>query len=143
MPRSSSDMTLLFLHGNAGNLSDRLEIVEIFRNLPVNLFFVDWRGYGKSQGNPSEGGLYSDALASYKYLVEDRKIPCESVIVYGKSLGANVAVDLASRVKIGALVCDSPFTSATELGSIYFPFIPIKLFDHQCSENLGIPPGHI
>jgi len=128
IPNSPADLTVLFLHGNAGNLSHRLESIDVLYKLGVNVFIVDWRGYGKSEGSPTEEGLYSDALSSYNYLVEDKKIAPESIVVYGKSLGANVAVDLASKVKIKALICDSGFTSAQDMGRVIYPFLPVKLF---------------
>lgn len=126
--RPDASLTILFLHGNAGNLSHRLEVLQILHPLQTNIFIVDWRGYGKSQGTPSEEGLYLDALASYDYLVKEKGIPADSIIVYGKSLGANIAVDLASRVKIKALISDSGFTSAYDMARHIFPFIPVKLF---------------
>ncbi len=116
--------TVLFLHGNAGNVSNRIGIIQMFHEAKFNIFIVDWRGYGRSQGIPSEQGLYDDALAGYEYLINEKKVPPEQIIIYGKSLGANVAIDLASRVKIGIFICDSSFTSALDMGRELFPYIP-------------------
>ncbi len=116
--------TVLFLHGNAGNISNRMGIIQMFHEANFNFFIIDWRGYGESQGVPSERGFYEDALASYKYLVNEEKVPPGEIVIYGKSLGANVAVDLASRVKTGIFIGDSSFTSALDMGKELFSYIP-------------------
>lgn len=126
IPADNPRGTLLFCHGNAGNMSHRIEIIEIFHKVNLNVFIFDYRGYGRSQGSPSEKGLYRDAQAAYKYLLGRGDIDKEAVVVYGKSIGANVAVDLASKVKAAILISESAFTSAYEMGKKLFPFLPIK-----------------
>ena len=128
VPNPQAKETILFLHGNAGNISNRLEVIALFKDLPANVFIIDWRGYGKSQGWPTEQGLYADALAAYRYLVDERGCAPDSIVVYGKSLGGNVAVDLASKAQIKALICDSAFSSAEDMATIVFPLLPAKYF---------------
>jgi fermentation-respiration switch protein FrsA (DUF1100 family) len=121
-----SGLTLLFCHGNAGNISHRIELIDMFHKLGLNVFIFDYRGYGRSQGSPSEDGLHSDAYAAYNYLIDDQDIDEGSIVVYGKSLGANVSVELCSKVRPAALISESAFTSALDMGKKLFPFLPIK-----------------
>ena len=93
----ATNRTLLFLHGNAGNISHRYEIIEDFVKLPVNVLIIDYRGYGKSEGRPSEQGLYTDARAAWDYLTTRRNIPASQIVIFGESLGGAVAIDLASK----------------------------------------------
>ena len=116
---------MLFLHGNAGNISHRLENVYLLCREGISVFIVDHRGYGKSEGRPNEQGLYMDADASLRHLLEERGTPGERVVVFGRSLGGAVAVDLASRHEIGALILESTFTSVVDLASVFFPFLPM------------------
>ena len=118
--------TLIFCHGNAGNISHRFEVIDIFHKLNLNVFIFDYRGYGRSQGIPSEDGLYKDAQAAYQYLLSQRDINKQTIVIYGKSIGANVAIDLASRVQAAALISDGGFTSACDMGKRLFPYLPIK-----------------
>jgi pimeloyl-ACP methyl ester carboxylesterase len=126
IPAENSRGTLLFCHGNAGNISHRVEIIEIFNKLNLNVFIFDYRGYGRSQGIPTEEGLYQDAEAAYKYLLSHKDVDKEKIIFYGESLGANVAIDLASKVKSAALIFQGAFTSAYDMGKKLFPYLPIK-----------------
>ena len=126
IPTRESRATVLFSHGNAGNISHRIEIIDMFSKLGLDVFIYDYRGYGRSQGNPSEEGLYLDAEAAYKYLIDKRNLKEESIVIYGKSLGANVAVELCSKVSPAALITDSAFTSALDMGKKMFPFIPLR-----------------
>ncbi|MCD6583325.1 MAG: alpha/beta hydrolase [Candidatus Omnitrophica bacterium] len=116
--------TLLFCHGNAGNISHRVEMIKMFHDVGLNVFIFDYRGYGKSQGRPSEKGLYQDALSSYRYLLQEKKILPQRIIIYGKSIGGNVAINLAFQAKNGLLISDSAFTSALDMGKNLFPFLP-------------------
>ncbi len=152
----SSPFTLLFLHGNAGNISHRYEKFDIFRSLGADVFIIDYRGYGRSEGQPNEPGTYLDAQAAYDYLTglvaaspargarsqsaatEDpgpraglaattgRALPPRSIVVYGESLGAAVAVELASKVPVGGLVIEEAFTSVGDVGQKIFPFLPVR-----------------
>ena len=116
---------MLFLHGNAGNISHRLENAYLLCREGISVFMLEYRGYGKSEGKPGEQGLYLDAEAGLLHLVQDLGTPAEQVVVFGRSLGGAVAVDLASKNRIGALILESTFTSVTDLASVFFPFLPM------------------
>ena len=116
--------TVLFLHGNAGNIGDRLDKIKLLYEAKANIFIIDFRGYGMSQGKPSEKGCYLDSQAAYQYLVNARKITPENIILYGESLGGAAAVDLASRVKVRGLILEGVFTKISDMVKITYPFIP-------------------
>lgn len=126
VPVENPRATLLFCHGNAGNISHRIEIIKVFNELNLNVFIFDYRGYGRSQGSPSEEGLYQDAQAAYKYLLSRKNINKDAIVIYGKSIGANVAIDLASKVTVAALISESGFSSAYDMGKKLFPYLPVK-----------------
>ncbi|HSO75392.1 MAG TPA: alpha/beta hydrolase, partial [Blastocatellia bacterium] len=118
------EMTLLWFHGNAGNISYRYEMIRAFMRLPVRVFIIDYRGYGKSDGKPSEAGLYLDARAAWDYLVHERHEVPERIIIFGKSLGGAPAVDLATHVDPAGLIVQSSFTSAGDMAAAVLPFLP-------------------
>jgi fermentation-respiration switch protein FrsA (DUF1100 family) len=126
IPAKEARVTVLFCHGNAGNISHRIDVIYLFYKLGLDVFIFDYRGYGRSQGKPTEEGLYLDAQAAYKYLIEKQNLKEESIVIYGKSIGANVAVELCSKVETAALISESAFTSALEMGKKLFPFLPLK-----------------
>tara|TARA_B100000315_G_C14513941_1_gene558322 strand:- start:65 stop:871 length:807 start_codon:yes stop_codon:yes gene_type:complete len=115
--------TLLYLHGNGGNISHRLDKIEVLLKTGANVFIVDYRGYGESTGKPSEKGLYLDAKAAYEHLNKIR-IPGDKIILYGESLGGAVAIDLATKFKTRAIIIEGAFSSAKDMGRIFYPFIP-------------------
>ena len=123
-PDPASTMVLLWFHGNAGNLSHRAGMMLKLQSLPVQVFLVDYRGYGRSQGKPSESGLYQDGRAAWRYLTETRGVTPSHVIVFGKSLGGAVAVDLATEVGPAGLIVQSSFTSIREMARHHYPFVP-------------------
>lgn len=125
--RVPSAMTLLWFHGNAGNLSHRYDMLRDLIKLPAQIFIIDYRGYGRSEGAPSEEGLYTDARAAWDYLTAERGIAAERIIIFGKSLGGAAAVDLASRVEAAGLIVQSSFTSAADMAAQIMPFIPRAL----------------
>ena len=118
----SSDMVLLWFHGNAGNITHRLDMIRGLMELPVQVFIMDYRGYGKSEGSPSERGMYLDARAAWDYLTVERRIPANRIIIFGKSLGSAPAVDLASKVEAAGLIVQSGFTSAADMAATIFRF---------------------
>ncbi len=120
--------TAVFCHGNAGNIGHRLEKISIVRDLGLNIFIFDYRGYGKSQGRPSEKGLYKDVRAAYDYLVSARKVPKDTIILYGESIGGAVAIDLAHKVPVRALITEETFSSIKDMSGIAYPFIPYFIF---------------
>jgi uncharacterized protein len=125
---TASAFWLLVCHGNAGNLSqfDRPAHYAALRQLGVNLFAFDYRGYGESGGSPSEHGLYRDADASYRYLREELGVPPERIILFGHSLGSAVAIDLASRTPVAGLIVEGGLISVVQRGQELYPFIPVR-----------------
>jgi fermentation-respiration switch protein FrsA (DUF1100 family) len=119
--------TVLFLHGNAGNISHRLDSIAIFHELGLDTFIIDYRGYGQSEGKSSEEGTYRDAEAAWQYLVTQRGKDPERIIMFGRSMGGGVAAWLATRHKAAALIVESSFTSAVEMAAHLYPFMPVRL----------------
>ncbi|MFH1902356.1 MAG: alpha/beta hydrolase [Candidatus Omnitrophota bacterium] len=120
--------TILFLHGNGGNIGDRLEKIKMFYEMGVNMFIIDYRGYGNSKGKPHEKGIYKDAKAAYNYLVGKRGINPVDIVFYGESLGGAAAIVLASQVKAGGLILEGTFSSGRDMAKIMYPFMPSFLF---------------
>ena len=119
--------TLLWCHGNAGNITDRLDNLAKLAKFPINIFIFDYRGYGKSEGSPTEEGVYLDAVAAYDYLISRPEIDPERIVVFGRSLGGAVAVDLATKRSSAGLVLESTFTSAKDMARSAFGFLPVHL----------------
>lgn len=124
---STAKATILFLHGNAGNIAHRRDYLLTFYRLGYNTFIFDYRGYGKSSGSPSEGGTYQDALAAWQYLTEKKAISPTHIVLFGESLGGAVAAWLAAKKEPGALVLASVFTSVPDLATELYPFLPVRL----------------
>ncbi len=122
-----AEKTILFFHGNATNISEMVDFVDLFRSLDLNVFLLDYRGYGKSEGRPTEAGTDADADAAWRYLVSDKGIAPEEIVVYGHSLGGGVAAGLASQRQIGGLILDGTFTSVPDVGAEIYPYLPVKL----------------
>jgi fermentation-respiration switch protein FrsA (DUF1100 family) len=117
---------LLWFHGNAGHLADRYQIIRQLVQLPAEVFILDYRGYGRSEGSPSEQGLYMDGQAAWDYLVDDRGIAPQRIVLFGRSLGGAVAVDLAGRpgVRPAGLIVESSFTSVPDMAAAVMPIMP-------------------
>ncbi len=122
--------TVLFCHGNAGNISHRLEKLKFFQGLGCNIFIFDYRGYGRSKGVPSEKGLYNDVQGAYNYLLS-RKILPEQIIGYGESIGGAVIIDLASKNRLSGLIIDSSISNAKDMVKIVYPFLPYWVFSSR------------
>ena len=122
--RGAGKRVLLFFHGNAGNIADRLDRAQILNaRFGLDVFLVDYRGYGLSQGSPSEEGLYRDAGAVYEAAVSAGFRP-EQIVIFGESLGAAVAVDLARSRPSAGLVLEAPFLSIPAIARVHYPFVP-------------------
>jgi fermentation-respiration switch protein FrsA (DUF1100 family) len=131
---------LLFFHGNAGNLSHRADLlIEFATRTPAGVFVVGYRGYGRSEGRPSENGLYLDARAAWKHLTETLGIPTDRIIIFGKSLGGGVAVDLALNVPAAGLIVESSFTSIPDMAGAHYPFVPKFLIRTQMNSVIKVP----
>jgi len=126
LPAERPRGVLLFFHGNAGNISHRLDSLRIFNALGLSTFIFDYRGFGRSAGKASEQGTYLDAEAALRYLTAERGIPQQSIVYFGRSLGASIAAHLAMKNAPKALILESAFTSAPDMGARAFPFLPVR-----------------
>lgn len=118
---------LLFFHGNAGNISHRLESIATFHRLHLDVLIIDYRGYGQSTGTPSQQGLYMDAEAAWDFLVSEKDVDPDWIILFGRSLGGAVAAHLASRHEPGGLILESVFTSGVDMARTHYRFLPARL----------------
>ena len=125
--RDRSAPTVLFCHGNGGNISHRLETIECLAALGANVMLFDYRGYGQSDGAPSEVNMYADAAACYRWLTGSQGVRSDQIVLFGRSLGGAVAIELASQVNCAGLIVESSFTSAKEMGRLMFPYFPTGL----------------
>jgi fermentation-respiration switch protein FrsA (DUF1100 family) len=117
---------VLFCHGNAGNMSHRLESIDVFHSLSLSVFIFDYRGYGKSEGRISEKGTYLDAEAAWRYLVDERQVDPSEIFIFGRSLGGAVGSWLAQEHTPRALIVESTFTSIPDIAAQLYPFLPIR-----------------
>ena len=124
IPAPAADFTFLMFHGNAANLPNRADIYRFLHAIPVNILAVDYRGYGRSEGRPSEAGIYLDARAAYDHLTQQRAIPPQRIIAFGASLGSAVAADLAAEREVAAVILEAPFPSAPAVARRVYPFLP-------------------
>jgi len=132
--REGAVYTVLFCHGNAGNLSHRIEKLKFFHELGCNVFIFDYRGYGKSKGSPSEKGFYKDIKAAYKFLLSCG-ISVDQIVGYGESIGGAVIVDLASKETIRAMILDSTLTSVKAMIARAYPFVPYWVFSSRFASD--------
>ena len=130
IPHQQARGTVLFFHGNAGNISHRLDSIEIFHRLNLNVFIFDYRGYGQSQGKTTERGTYRDAEAAWKYLLSEENINGNQIIIFGRSLGASIAAWLASQQPAAGLIVESGFTSVPAMAKRLYPFLPTHWLTH-------------
>jgi fermentation-respiration switch protein FrsA (DUF1100 family) len=130
---------MLFFHGNAGNISHRLDYLRLFNRLGFSTLIFDYRGYGKSGGEPGETEMYQDAAAAWRYLTQTRGVAPSSIVLFGESLGGPVAAWLAIRVNPRALILTSTFTSLPDFGANLYPLFPVRLlarFQYNTREYL-------
>ncbi len=126
IPHPQARATLLFAHGNAGNISHRLDSIQVFHDIGLNVLIFDYRGYGQSTGKPSEKGTYRDAEAAWAYLTLTRGIDPGKIILFGRSLGAAVITDLATRVEPAGVILESAFLSVPDMASTIYPWLPVR-----------------
>jgi hypothetical protein len=127
VPARERRTALLYCHGNAGNVSHRVVPIRIFHELGLSVLIFDYRGYGESEGRPDERGTYLDARAAFRHLVEVEKFDPSEVVIFGESLGAAVAVELAARVRPMGLILESAFPSIADVGARAYPWLPVRL----------------
>lgn len=136
VPHAEARAEVLFFHGNAGNNCDRLAELKVLHSMGFGVMIVDYRGYGASEGHPSEDGTYLDAEAAWTHLVSERGIPPARIVVFGESLGGGVAVELATRHTPGALVVQSSFTRLADVGAVHYPLLPVHLILHHRYDSI-------
>ena len=137
VPHERAAGAVVIFHGNAGNISHRIDYLTMFHRLGYSTLLVDYRGYGRSTGSPSEEGTYRDAEAAWQWLTRERGVPAGDIVVLGESLGGAVAVWLAARVNPRALVVASCFTSVPALGAQVYPFLPVRLISRYSYDSLS------
>jgi hypothetical protein len=126
IPAKDERAVVLFCHGNAGNISHRIDFAKLLHRLGLSVFLFDYRGYGNSEGKPDEEGTYRDAEAAWEHLVQARKIDPSRVIVQGRSLGGSVAAHLATSRRPAGLIVESTFTSMPDLAAKLYPWLPAR-----------------
>jgi fermentation-respiration switch protein FrsA (DUF1100 family) len=127
IPGEPGAATVLFCHGNAGNISDRLAWAKILRDMGLGVLLFDYRGYGQSTGIPDERGTYEDARAVWDHLTSNARMSPSRIVVFGESLGGAIAAHLAKDVTPAALIVTSAFTSVPELASKFYWYLPVRL----------------
>jgi len=139
IPADSAKNVVLFCHGNAGNISHRLESIQIFNRLSLDVFIFDYRGFGKSEGSVNEEGTYLDASGAWDFLVGEKGFNPEQIIIFGRSLGSGVASWLAREKQSRGLILESSFTSLPDLGAKIYPYLPVRLlsrYNYPTLDNL-------
>ena len=128
--------TILFLHGNAGSLENRIYKLNFLGNLDVNFLIIAWRGYSGSSGKPSEFGLYQDAKSALNWL-NSKGITDDKIVLYGESLGTSIAIEVGQNRDFAGIILEAPFTSMIDIGKKHYPFFPVKLLlkDKYVSKN--------
>jgi len=128
VPAAGARYTILFCHGNSGNISHRLDTINLWNELGFNILVFDYRGYGQSQGQPSEEGTYRDARTAWDWLVRDKHVRPDRIIIHGRSLGGAIAANLAVQVEPAGLIVESTFTSYEDMGKEFYPYLPVHWF---------------
>jgi len=136
IPNASTSPVILLCHGNGGNISHRLLKAKLLRKAGASVLLFDYRGYGRSEGKPTEAGTYADGEAAYAWL-RARGVPDSRIVFYGESLGAAVAIDLATRHRVAGLIVESGFTSALDMGRRLFPHLPVSRMIRYRYDNLA------
>jgi fermentation-respiration switch protein FrsA (DUF1100 family) len=139
-PRSDPPQVLLFFHGNAGNISHRGDSIAIFSELGLDVLIIDYRGYGHSDGSPSELGLYRDADAAWRWLTQERGVPPNQIVLFGRSLGGAVATRLAAGTQPAGLIVESSFDHLASLARTHYPLlsrlVPLR-YEFPVAEKLA------
>ena len=118
--------TILFLHGNAGSLENRIHKINHFKDMNINFLLVAWRGFSGNKGTPTEKGLYEDAESAVRWL-KSKGVSENNIIVYGESLGTGVATEIAQNKNFAGIILESPFTSMIDAGKDKYPYLPVRL----------------
>jgi len=141
---TKKNKTILFLHGNAGSLENRIHKINKFKDININFLIIAWRGFSGNEGKPNEKGLYDDASSAVKWL-KSKGVFENDIIIYGESLGTGVAVEIAQFQSFGGIILESPFTSMIDVGKDKYPFLPVKIIlkdryeSNKKIKNIKIP----
>jgi len=135
MPLDDMRGAVLFSHGNAGTMADRLDFAAILRDLGVGVFFYDYGGYGNSSGRPSEERCYQDIRAAWRWLTETQGIAPDRIVLMGRSLGGGAAIQLATEVEPAGLIAESSFTSIPDVAAETFFFLPVRWLVRHKMDN--------
>jgi len=136
--------TILFLHGNAGSLENRIHKINHFKDIKVNFLIVAWRGFSGNKGKPSEEGLYEDARSAIRWL-KSKGVKENNIIIYGESLGTGVATEIAQNKNFAGIILESPFTSMVDAAKNKYPYLPVRLLlkdkyeSNKKLKNINIP----
>jgi fermentation-respiration switch protein FrsA (DUF1100 family) len=136
--------TIVYFHGNAGNLDNRIYKLNYFKNMDVNFLIIAWRGFSGNKGKPSEQGLYEDGKSTIEWL-KNLGVTEKDIIIYGESLGTGIATEIAQNNKFAGLILETPFTSMIEAAKNFYPYIPVGLLlkdkykNDKKIENINIP----
>lgn len=141
VPGRGDGRQVLLLHGNAGNISHYLRTLVVLHEMGHSVLAVDYRGYGASVGTPSEPGLYQDATAAFDYLVEQRQLSPDDIVIYGRSLGGAVATWLAAHRRPAALIVESSFTRLSDVGHHRYPWLPVRLLSRNVFDSVAQMAG--
>lgn len=140
VPTPKAQRVLMFFHGNTRNISHFMDSIALFQRLGFSVFLFDYRGYGRSTGTPSERGTYLDAKAAWEYLLRERRLAPDDIVILGRSLGAAIASWIAARHAPHALVLESTFVSLPAVAADHHPWLPVRLlarYDYPVAENLA------
>ena len=136
--------TIVFFHGNAGKLDNRIYKLNYFKNMDVNFLIIAWRGFSGNKGKPSEKGLYEDGKSTIDFL-KNLGVTEKNIIIYGESLGTGIATEIAQNDKFAGLILETPFTSMIEAAKNFYPYIPVGLLlkdkykNDKKIKNINIP----
>ena len=141
VPVENARGVVLFCHGNAGNIGHRLDSIRIFRDLGLSVLIFDYRGFGRSEGRPSEVGTYLDVRAAWDFLVGEKGVEPQRIVIFGRSLGGAVAAHLAASLgqekTPGALILESAFTSLPDMAARLYPYLPVRWLAKYSYNSLG------
>jgi fermentation-respiration switch protein FrsA (DUF1100 family) len=144
-PGEKDSPVILHFHGNAGNISHRLDLAQLFLRKGLSVFLFDYRGFGKSSGRPSESGLYRDGIAAWNYLTEKKKIAPDRIVLHGHSIGAAVAIEVALEKKVRGLILESAFTSTKDMAktmvlfALFSPLFPAHYNNLEKIHRVPVP----
>ena len=136
--------TIVYFHGNAGKLENRIHKLNHFRDMDVNFLIIAWRGFSGNEGNPTEEGLYIDGTSAINWL-KKKGLKEEDIILYGESLGTGVATQIAQNKNFAGIILETPFTSMVEAAKNFYPYIPVGLIlkdkyeNNEKIKNINIP----